>query len=87
MTRRTDHGGDCDICMGRRMVMVGMTFPPNKTIAVKYEYDFCPGCTPPPHTFHAKRTAQILRETRERNARKAGELVGLEGYDPPTSEV
>jgi hypothetical protein len=48
--------------------MVGMSFPPKSTIAVKYEYDPCPGCTPPPHTFHAKRTAQILRETREARA-------------------
>ncbi len=58
----------CLICMGRGRVLVGMSFPPKNTIAVKYEYDPCPGCTPPPHTFHAKRTAQILRETREARA-------------------
>ena len=55
---------DCTICMGHGRVMVGMSFPPNSTIAVKAEYDPCPGCTPPPHTFHAKRTAQILAEIR-----------------------
>ncbi len=59
-------GKDCDICMGRGRVMVGMSYPAKSTIAVKYEYDPCPGCTPPPHTFHARRTAQILLETRER---------------------
>jgi hypothetical protein len=52
----------CEICMGRGTVMVGMTYPPGKTIAVKCEYDPCPGCTPPPHTFHARRTAQIRQE-------------------------
>ena len=53
---------DCLTCMGEGRLMVGMTYPPNKTIAVKFEYDPCPDCTPPPHTFHAKRTAQILKE-------------------------
>ena len=61
----TDSSG-CGICMGRKRVAVGISFPPNSTIGCKVEYDPCPGCTPPPHTFHAKRTAQILRETRER---------------------
>ncbi len=56
---------DCDICMGKGRVLVGMSYPPGKTIEVKFEYDPCPNCTPLPHTFHAKRTAQILRETRE----------------------
>ena len=55
----------CDICLGKGRVLVGMSYPPGKTIKVKFEYDPCPICTPGPHTFHAKRTAQILRETRE----------------------
>jgi len=55
---------DCDICLGRRHVKVGISFPPKSTIGFKVEYDPCPGCTPPPHTFHARRTAQILREMR-----------------------
>jgi len=62
---------DCTICMGRRRVCVGISFPPKSTIAVKAEYDPCPGCTPPPHTFHAKRTAQILTETRAKRADKS----------------
>ena len=65
---------DCTTCMGRRRVCVGVSFPPKSTIAVTTEYDPCPGCTPPPHTFHAKRTAQILAETRARRvASKEGE--------------
>lgn len=67
MTRRDD----CLICMGRGRVMVGMSYPPKSTVAVKCEYDPCPGCTPPPHTFHAMRTAKILRQTRE--IREAGQ--------------
>ncbi len=66
MTQDMIGSNDCEICMGRGRVMVGMSFPPKRTIAVHYEYDPCPGCTPPPHTFHAKRTAQILQETRNR---------------------
>ena len=54
----------CDICHGSRRVMVGMSFPPKSTITVKCEYDPCPECTPPPHTFHARRMVQILRKTR-----------------------
>ena len=55
---------DCLICRGEKRVLVGMSYPPNKTIAVTMEYDPCPECTPGPHSFHAKRTAQILREMR-----------------------
>ena len=57
----------CLTCMGRGKVMVGMSYPPNKTLAVKAEYDPCPDCTPPPHTFHARRQAQILKEIRMRD--------------------
>ncbi len=55
---------ECEICMGRKRIAVGLSFPPRKTIGFKVEYDPCPGCTPPPHTFHANRQAQILMETR-----------------------
>ena len=59
-------GNNCPICLGRRKVAVGVSFPPRSTIGCKVEYDPCPDCTPPPHTFHARRTAQILREAREK---------------------
>ena len=67
----------CIICMGKGRVLVGMSYPPKKTVAVKYEYDPCPGCTAPPHTFHARRTAQILQEmhtARKGRAALKGEL-------------
>lgn len=66
MTEDLIGSNDCEICMGRRRVLVGMSYPPNRTIEVKCEYDPCPGCTPPPHTFHARRKAQILKEMREK---------------------
>ena len=56
---------ECLTCMGEKRLLVGMTYPPNKTIAVKIEYEPCPDCTLPPHTFHAMRTAQILKERRD----------------------
>lgn len=56
----------CFICHGTRRVMVGMSYPPGKTIAVHFEYDPCPECTPGPHSFYARRRAQMLRETQER---------------------
>ena len=68
MTKDMIGSNDCEICLGRGSVMVGMSFPPKKTIAVHYEYDQCPGCTPPAHTFHAKRTAQILQAMRNHRA-------------------
>jgi hypothetical protein len=58
---------DCEICMGRGQVMVGLSYLPGAKYHYKAEYDPCPGCTPP-HKFHARRTAQRLRETRERRA-------------------
>jgi hypothetical protein len=48
----------CDICHGERRLMVGMSFPPNKTIAVKFEYDPCPACQNGPHSFYAMRIAR-----------------------------
>lgn len=55
---------DCMTCMGRRKLLVGMSFPPKQTIGFKAEYEPCPDCTPGPHSFWAKRTAQIRKELR-----------------------
>ena len=60
----------CLICMGRKRVMVGMSYPPNRTIAVKYEYEPCPNCQRGPHSFYARRTMQILIETRKSAVRQ-----------------
>lgn len=64
---------DCTICMGRKRVLVGMSFPPKRTIAVKYEYEKCPNCTKGPHSFWARRTMQILLEAREKRLAKCGD--------------
>lgn len=55
----------CPICHGEKRVKVGVSFPPRKTIAFKVEYDLCPGCTPGPHTFHAKKVGQALLDAQE----------------------
>jgi hypothetical protein len=57
---------DCIVCMGRRRIMTGMSFPPKSTIGVKYEYEPCPRCQPGPHSFYARRRMQIiLKEERQ----------------------
>ena len=56
---------DCPVCMGKGRLLVGMTYPPGKTIAVKFEYDPCPNCTQGPHSFHAKQTADHIRNIRK----------------------
>jgi hypothetical protein len=66
---------DCMICMGRGRIMVGMSFPPNKTIAVKYEYEPCPACKLGPHSFYARRRMQMIKDGNERRATLA-ELKG-----------
>ncbi len=53
---------DCQICMGTKRVKVGMSFPPNRTIDFKVEYDPCPNCTPGPHSYHALIVAQRLAD-------------------------
>lgn len=58
--------GGCTTCMGRSRLLVGMSYPPGKTIAVRYEYEPCPDCQKGPHGFWARRTAHILKETRSR---------------------
>ena len=62
--RGADVTQSCIICTGSGRVKVGVSFPPKSTIAVKVEYDPCPGCTPPPHTYHAKLVAKRLQEMR-----------------------
>lgn len=49
----------CRICRGSREVKVGW-YPVNN-IKIKVEYDPCPECTPGPHSFHAKQTADHIR--------------------------
>lgn len=68
----------CIICSGKGRVLVGMSYPPKKTISVKYEYDPCPGCTPPPHSYFAILAARTLREmhtARSSRAALAGEIA------------
>jgi hypothetical protein len=48
----------CSICQGEKTVIVGWSQMPRSTYKVKWERDACPGCTPPPHSFHAKIIAQ-----------------------------
>lgn len=50
----------CLVCMGRKKILTGMSFPPNKTIAVKWEYEACPKCQPGPHGFYARRRMQMI---------------------------
>ncbi len=64
---------DCEICLSEKRLMVGMSFPPGKTIGVKYEYDPCPGCTPPPHSFYARRRAQMIKQERADLAKPAAQ--------------
>jgi hypothetical protein len=51
---------DCLVCMGRKTILTGMSFPPNKTTDVKWEYEACPGCQPGPHGFYARRRRQMI---------------------------
>ena len=52
----------CPICKGERRVKVGFT--PVDNVRVSIEYDPCPGCTPPPHTYHAKKVAAEIAALR-----------------------
>lgn len=56
---------DCPVCHGERTVIVGWSQVPRSTYKVKWERDPCPGCTPPPHSFHAKRKADAILEHRK----------------------
>lgn len=62
----------CPVCHGERRVKVGVSFPPRKTIAVKVEYDPCPECTPGPHSFHARKVADILRAVKAQQSPGGG---------------
>lgn len=49
----------CPICKGDARIKVGW-YPVNN-IKIKVEYDQCPECQPPPHSFYAKQTADHIR--------------------------
>lgn len=62
-----DDLSNCPICMGRKRVLVGMSYPPNRTIEVKCEYEPCPNCQPGPHSFFARRFMQIRKDMLHRS--------------------
>jgi len=53
----------CSICHDTKQVKVGWS--PRGTYGVRIEYDPCPACTSPPHTFHAKQVMQQINELRD----------------------
>ena len=64
----------CNICHGSRQVKVGWSSVNN--IKIRVEYDPCPNCTPGPHSFHAKQTADHIRTLVEaRNAHHTQEAT------------
>ena len=65
---------DCNICHDTKQVKVGWHPHPRVLSGIKVEYDPCPSCTPPPHTFHAKQVMQQIKELRTRAV-----LAELEG--------
>ena len=65
---------NCSICHDTKQVKVGWSPAPRSRYALKVEYDRCPACTPPPHTFHAKQVMQQMNELRDRAV-----LAELEG--------
>jgi hypothetical protein len=67
---------DCSICHDTKQVKVGWSPKPRSTYGIKVEYDPCPACTPPPHTFHAKQVMHQIKELRART--KLAELEGKE---------
>ena len=52
----------CPICKGDALVKVG--WHPVNNIKIKVEYDPCPECQPPPHSFHSKQAADQIRNIR-----------------------
>jgi len=63
LTRLADavKAGTCMICRGEGRVKVGWSQVIGSTYKIKVEYDPCPECQPPPHTFHAKQAAAQIR--------------------------
>ena len=55
----------CEICHGDGTLVVGWSQVPGSTYKVKWERDPCPGCTPPPHSFHAKLKASRVTAEKE----------------------
>jgi len=63
---------DCSICHDTKQVKVGWSQKGGGKYTI--EFDPCPSCTPPPHTFHAK---QVMLQIEELRALVA--LAKLEG--------
>lgn len=60
---------ECAICKGERRVAVGWSQVPRSTYKIKVEYDPCPRCTEPPHSFHAIKVAKQIDAIHERDAK------------------
>jgi len=58
----------CQTCNGERRLKVGWSQAPRSTYKIRVEYDPCPRCTKPPHTFHAKKIAAQIDDLRNRKA-------------------
>lgn len=56
----------CETCHGEGRVKVGWSPAPKSKIGIRAEYDPCPACTPPPHTFWAKKIGAQIAGIRER---------------------
>ena len=56
----------CQTCDGHGKLKVGWSAVPTSTTKIRVEYDPCPTCTPPPHTFHAKKVAQQIADIQAR---------------------
>lgn len=56
----------CKTCSGEGRVKVGWSQSLKSKYGIKIEYDPCPSCTPPPHTYHAKKIAMQIAEIHER---------------------
>ena len=50
----------CKICHGEKRVAVGWSQDLRKISGIRVEYDPCPRCTAPPHTFYAKKIADQI---------------------------
>ena len=60
----------CKICHGEKRVAVGWSQDLRKISGIRVEYDPCPRCTAPPHTFYAKKVAERIDAIKERDTRE-----------------
>lgn len=67
---------NCSICHDTKQVKVGWSPALQSRYGLKVEYDRCPACTPPPHSFHAKQVMQQIKELHDRAT-----LAELEGKE------